>query len=737
MLARVPLDRIKDNSFQTRGEYGDIEELAASILKMKAARPETLGLIQVPPGRIVVDGRVLDAGAYGGVLPCLGDEPEAVVELAAGHRRFRAFWWLSTTRWDEYGTFPVDVQVLDDQAMADIAWEENVKRKDLSAIEEAEALRRAMERFGWTQAEIGERWGLSQGAVANKLRLLRLPEEAQQAIRDGVIGERHGRALLAAAGKSARIYERVAEDVLPAVAQPPGAVEKARELLEARNFYRTVCDIEAVCEVCGSSAVFGGDQVYTAVIDNRRVFLCLACFRAGKDWSPPSAAEADDLVQSAIRQERRDLGRATWPLDMGLVSAEDCLPACEDCPAREVEGGKAWCLDGACFKVKKKFWDEYQVAQLQERLERDFGATVLILPGYGGNVLLTCDDVDVALVETGTCAPGRCERIRFHHYDYKSPSYIYPYADLPFVYVCNNSSSHKACQRRYLREQRSEDEKGAERRAKREAEKRRREAKVFLERAEGSVAEALLQGHQRAWHAVALRLGAEINVERSTQESARYVAAQLVRGDMRLRTLDWNADYAVDNFVKTIGDSLKNLDVAMLPCTADLVRKLERISAFVLDEEGQPRGELTLEQGLGNLANLNRILAQATEMEADGWISEQDFERVSGWVRELREALGLSISREIERGGRPTHKALAERLGVAISAVAIVREVLAGSSADSRMAVRSTASTPEAARWLAERRRWGGVVKVITSELVGEIRKADAEDCDPPRAKSN
>lgn len=215
-MIRIPLDRIRDNPFQTRQTY-EITELANSILAMAEARPESSGLLQVPVGRIVLpDGGVLDPKEYGGgVMPCLGDEPEAVVQLAAGHRRLRAFERLADVEGEEYETLPVDIQVLTDQQMADIAWTENQEREDLTPIEEARALQQAMESFDWTQAQVGERWGLSQSAVANLLRLLKLPDDARAAIQSGAITARHGRVLLTALGKSPRIYARAALEILP------------------------------------------------------------------------------------------------------------------------------------------------------------------------------------------------------------------------------------------------------------------------------------------------------------------------------------------------------------------------------------------------------------------------------------------------------------------------------------------------------------------------------------------
>ena len=186
MTIKVRLERIGDNPFQTRQVYDEtgIEELAADIRGLRSARAETMGLIQVPLGRLVVflgedDGaaRVLDPGEFGGVEAALEAMPTAVVELAAGHRRLRAFRHLESIEGGDgfYEMMPVDVGVLSDQAMADIAWSENAKRSDLSAVEEGAAIKRAQEEFGYSLAVVSQRWGLSRSAASNKVRLLELP----------------------------------------------------------------------------------------------------------------------------------------------------------------------------------------------------------------------------------------------------------------------------------------------------------------------------------------------------------------------------------------------------------------------------------------------------------------------------------------------------------------------------------------------------------------------------------
>jgi len=230
-LIRVPLNRIDDNPYQTRAVYGDLAALADNIRQLAPVLAATSGLIQVPLARLVKEGEVIippDDAA--GVYAYLDANPATRVELALGHRRKRAFAQLALTN-RTFATFPVDVALLEDQAMADIAWSENAKRIDLSDVERALAIEIAQRDFGWTQAQIGERWGLSQGAVANLLRLLRLPDKIQALIREGELTGRHGRALLPLVDLGAR-WEVFLDAVRPGQQGRPSVAEVERFVQE-------------------------------------------------------------------------------------------------------------------------------------------------------------------------------------------------------------------------------------------------------------------------------------------------------------------------------------------------------------------------------------------------------------------------------------------------------------------------------------------------------------------------
>ncbi len=111
-------------------------------------------------------------------------------ELVAGERRLRAA-KLAGLR--EVPCMIVDVNLEDAGLLALV---ENLQRKDLDFLEEARGLQQLIGMFGISQEEAARKIGRSQSAVANKLRLLKLPEDVLEALRENGLSERHGRALL-------------------------------------------------------------------------------------------------------------------------------------------------------------------------------------------------------------------------------------------------------------------------------------------------------------------------------------------------------------------------------------------------------------------------------------------------------------------------------------------------------------------------------------------------------------
>ncbi|HHY95237.1 MAG TPA: ParB/RepB/Spo0J family partition protein [Firmicutes bacterium] len=156
----MPLDVLGDNPYQPRWETGDVEELSSSIREHGVLQPLVVRKV---------------GGTY---------------QVVAGERRLRA------ARAAGLRTVPAVVAQCDEAEAAILSLVENLQRQDLSAVEEAESYRRILAEFHLTQEELARRLGLSQSTVANRLRLLKLPEEVRQALHTGCITERHGRALL-------------------------------------------------------------------------------------------------------------------------------------------------------------------------------------------------------------------------------------------------------------------------------------------------------------------------------------------------------------------------------------------------------------------------------------------------------------------------------------------------------------------------------------------------------------
>ncbi len=160
-VREIPIDSILFSPFQPRGDSDiDLEDLCVSI--------KALGVIQ----------------------PVIVRRTGSGFELVAGERRVRACKMAGMER------IPAIIRDYDDQSSALAGLIENVQRAGLHPLDEAEAYRRLSSEFRLTQEEVARAVGLSQPAVANKIRLLRLSDEAKAALRAGKITERHGRALL-------------------------------------------------------------------------------------------------------------------------------------------------------------------------------------------------------------------------------------------------------------------------------------------------------------------------------------------------------------------------------------------------------------------------------------------------------------------------------------------------------------------------------------------------------------
>lgn len=128
---------------------------------------------------------------YGMIQPILVRPLGLNYQIVAGERRWRAARMLGM---DEV---PVVIRELTDEETMAIALIENLQREDLNPVEEANAYAQLMEMFQLTQEEVAKRVGKSRSAVANSLRLLKLPQKVKKLVEDGDLSAGHARALLA------------------------------------------------------------------------------------------------------------------------------------------------------------------------------------------------------------------------------------------------------------------------------------------------------------------------------------------------------------------------------------------------------------------------------------------------------------------------------------------------------------------------------------------------------------
>ncbi len=161
-VVQLYLDDIIPNRFQPREVFDEkaLKELAVSIKE------------------------------HGVIQPIIVRNVNGKYEIIAGERRYKASALAGMTR------IPAIIRNLDDKESSKVALLENLQRKNLNPIEEARTYQKILEIDQMTQEELAKTMGKSQSSVANKLRLLSLPDEVQEALLKEQISERHARALL-------------------------------------------------------------------------------------------------------------------------------------------------------------------------------------------------------------------------------------------------------------------------------------------------------------------------------------------------------------------------------------------------------------------------------------------------------------------------------------------------------------------------------------------------------------
>ena len=171
-INEVAINEIEANPNQPRREFDPValQELADSIMQIGIIQPITL--------------RQMPGGKY---------------QIVAGERRWRASQLAGLT------TIPAYIRTIADENVMEMALVENIQREDLNDIEIALAYQHLLEGDGMTQEKVAKRVGKSRTAVANYLRLLKLPAQVQMALQNNEVDQGHARALLSIDSPSAQI----------------------------------------------------------------------------------------------------------------------------------------------------------------------------------------------------------------------------------------------------------------------------------------------------------------------------------------------------------------------------------------------------------------------------------------------------------------------------------------------------------------------------------------------------
>ena len=176
----IPVDSIDPNPYQTRRRINEtaLEELAESIRASGVVQPVVL--------------RPVSNGRY---------------QLVAGERRWHASKRAGKT------TIPAVVRQISNEQAMEITIIENLQREDLNPVEQARAFERLSREFGLTQEQIASRTGKDRASISNFVRLLKLPEDVQNALEAGTLSFGHGKVLLALAGFPEHL-ERAAREII-------------------------------------------------------------------------------------------------------------------------------------------------------------------------------------------------------------------------------------------------------------------------------------------------------------------------------------------------------------------------------------------------------------------------------------------------------------------------------------------------------------------------------------------
>lgn len=263
------------------------------------------------------------------VVRKLGDK----YEIIAGERRYKAAVLVGLKK------VPVIVMDIDDNKSAEIAIVENIQRKEMTALEEAKAFKKLLDKGYLTQDQLAIRMGKSQPLIANKLRLLNLDEEVQEALLNGQISERHARSLLSI--KTPEEQKKVLSEII----NNKLTVKQTDEIIKERYGNVIIANKE--------EPVIATPVENKPVISEENINPQMAMLRDLNIKTDSNNTTLDESVYidfNKLKNEAEDIhAPKTAPADLGILLKDDRVKKDEE--------------------NKSRFWNEIEEPKIPEEIE--------------------------------------------------------------------------------------------------------------------------------------------------------------------------------------------------------------------------------------------------------------------------------------------------------------------------------------------------------------------------------
>jgi ParB family chromosome partitioning protein len=377
----IEIALIDHNPFQVRRaeDPAAVTELAANI--------EKNGLLQPPTVRPWKD-MALSALDPQQNVPLAIREEGLGYQLAFGHTRIAAFRLLVNQGKEQYREMPCFVKELDDLQMFEMAVSENIQRRDLNPIERAKAMRTYMETFKKTSAETGEFFNCEEATVRGTVRLLGLPEIAQEKLAGGEITVGTARQLLVLA----RVAPDQISDAIKTILKEDRPVEKVIEdILDALAYKNKAIKMWANWrsgKPSAGSGLWDLDMATTQIAKYLQPLSVLGDvdLKLARKALPPSKDQKGQPTAPVIHGTE-ELKNWVNKLHDGLVSAEALIaqgadaeaimrldqlihpPACTACEFHVKANNNHYCTWKACHSHKKEAWSLAQLVKKEKSLE--------------------------------------------------------------------------------------------------------------------------------------------------------------------------------------------------------------------------------------------------------------------------------------------------------------------------------------------------------------------------------